>query len=129
MVMSVRKCIFAFLFMKFVLQSFSWLQHFFFDLMYFWEGHNFAKSPHIICPMYCQSNIWWRFCRILWSSQNIWTLPRKIRCQQYSTNLNMPNFGYFHERSTRKLHLRHHFLWCWHPHFVRLSDTKKDSGN
>ena len=55
----------------------------------------------------------------------IYYLPRKIRCQQHSTNLNMPNFGYFHERSTRKLYLRHHFLWCWHPHFVRLLDTKK----
>ena len=55
----------------------------------------------------------------------IFYLPRKIRCQQHSTNLNMPNFGYFHERSTRKLYLRHHFLWCWHPHFVRLLDTKK----
>ena len=24
--------------------------------------------------MYCQSNNWWRFCKVLWPSQNIWTL-------------------------------------------------------
>ena len=24
--------------------------------------------------MYCQSNNWWIFCKILWPSQNIWTL-------------------------------------------------------
>ena len=51
----------------------------------------------------------------------IYYLPRKIRCQQHSTNLNMPNFGYFHERSTRKLYLRHHFLWCWPKPSRKLS--------
>ena len=25
----------------------------------------------IICPMYCQSNNWWRFRKFLWPSQNI----------------------------------------------------------
>ena len=35
---------------------------------------NFAKSPPIICPMYCQSNNWQRFRKIMWPSQNIWTL-------------------------------------------------------
>ena len=32
---------------------------------------NFAKSPPIICPMYCQSNNWWRFRKNLWPSHNI----------------------------------------------------------
>ena len=32
------------------------------------------ESPPIICPMYCQSNNWWRFRKILWPSQNMWTL-------------------------------------------------------
>ena len=32
---------------------------------------NFAKHPPIICPMYCQSNNWWRFRKIVWPSQNI----------------------------------------------------------
>ena len=36
----------------------------------FWEDHqNFAKSPPIICPIYCQSNGWWRFCKILLPSK------------------------------------------------------------
>ena len=38
------------------------------------KATNFGKSPPNICPMYCQSNNWWRFCQILWPSQNIWTL-------------------------------------------------------
>ena len=39
---------------------------------------NFEKSPPIICPMYYQSNIWWRFRKILWPSQNIWTLQSTL---------------------------------------------------
>ena len=35
---------------------------------------NFAKSPPIICLIYCQSNNWWRFRKILWHFQNIWIL-------------------------------------------------------
>ena len=38
------------------------------------KATKFGKSPPIICPMYCQSNNWWRFRKILWPSQNIWTL-------------------------------------------------------
>ena len=32
--------------------------------------------------MYCQSNNWWRFRKILWPSQNIWTLRPKsyLKC-------------------------------------------------
>ena len=41
----------------------------------FWEGHKiFTKSPPYFCPMQCQSKVRWRFCKILWPSQNIWTL-------------------------------------------------------
>ena len=39
-----------------------------------WAGHNFLKSPPIICPMNYQSNNWWRFRKILRPSQKIWTL-------------------------------------------------------
>ena len=35
------------------------------------KASKFGKSPPIICPMYCQSNDWWKFCKILWPSQNI----------------------------------------------------------
>ena len=42
----------------------------------FWEGQILTKSPPLICPMYCQSNNWWRSRKILWPSQNIWTLYR-----------------------------------------------------
>ena len=51
---------------------------------------NFTKSPPIICPMYCQSNNWWRFCRILWPSQNIWTLM--IQNLIYRTILHLLEF-------------------------------------
>ena len=43
-----------------------------------------AKSPPIICPMYCQSNNWWRFRKILWASQNVWTLSKKVAKFIYS---------------------------------------------
>ena len=51
----------------------------------FWEVHKiFAKSLPIICPMYCQSNNWWRFRKILWPSHNIWTLQV---CQKALDNI------------------------------------------
>ena len=44
----------------------------------FWESHKiFAKSPPIIW-LTVHTNNWWRFHKILWSSQNIWTLIIKI---------------------------------------------------
>ena len=39
---------------------------------------NFAKYPQVICPIYCQSDNWWRFRKILWPFQNVWTLHRVI---------------------------------------------------
>ena len=40
------------------------------------KATKFCEIPTnwFICPMYCQSNNWWRFLKILWPSQNIWTL-------------------------------------------------------
>ena len=39
----------------------------------FWKSQkNLANSSPYFCPMYCQSKV--RFCKILWPSQNIWTL-------------------------------------------------------
>ena len=43
-----------------------------------WRPQNFAKSPPIICPMYCESKNWWGFRKFLWPSQNIWTLKKNI---------------------------------------------------
>ena len=46
----------------------------------FWEGHKFFRNLHqlfVLCT-YCQSNDWWRFRKILWPSQNIWTLKQSI---------------------------------------------------
>ena len=39
---------------------------------------NFAKSSLYFCPMLCQSKVRWRFRKILWRSQNTWTLNIKI---------------------------------------------------
>ena len=44
----------------------------------FWEGHKILRNLHqlfVLCK-YCQSN-WWRFCKILWPSQNMWTSKKK----------------------------------------------------
>ena len=38
---------------------------------------NFAKSPPYFCLQYIQTKVRWRFLKILWSSQNIWTLIQK----------------------------------------------------
>ena len=58
--------------------------------------------------MYCQSNNWWRFCKILWPSQNIWTLlvisgriwwksvqnPQKQCCHKNCPQNSKPNFKF-----------------------------------
>ena len=38
---------------------------------------NFAKSPPYFWLQYIQSKVKWRFLKILWPSQNIWTLTPK----------------------------------------------------
>ena len=45
----------------------------------FWEGHKILRNIHqlFVVDMYCQSNNWWRFRKILWPSQNIWTLSQE----------------------------------------------------
>ena len=43
-------------------------------LYYLRRPHNFAKSPPYFCLQYIQSKERWRFLKILWPSQNIWTL-------------------------------------------------------
>ena len=46
-----------------------------FKVHIFWEGHkNFAKSSTNFWPQYIQSKVSGRFRKILWPSQNIWTL-------------------------------------------------------
>ena len=58
----------------------------------FWEGHkNFSKSSPNFWLQYIRSKVKGRFRKILWPSQNIWTLPAKakadiaqVRLQSYS---------------------------------------------
>ena len=52
-----------------------------------------TKSPPIFCPMYYQSNNWWRFRKILWPSQNIWTLEirMKLKWKGMSTHCKLCN--------------------------------------
>ena len=42
---------------------------------------NFAKSSPYSWLQYIQSKVRWRFCKILWPSQNIWTLPWPLCCK------------------------------------------------
>ena len=53
----------------------------------------FTESPPIICPMYCQSNNWWRFRKILWPSRNIWTLQWKRDMHVLKINYLVPEFA------------------------------------
>ena len=42
------------------------------------KGHTILQNPHLtFFPMECRSKVKWRFCKILWPSQNIWTLWKK----------------------------------------------------
>ena len=50
---------------------------------------NIAKSPTYFCPQYIQTKVMWRFCKILWSSQNIWTL-----LDMYLKSLSWPSFTF-----------------------------------
>jgi hypothetical protein len=49
---------------------------------------NFAKSSPYFCPMKCQSKARWRFCKVLWPSQNIWTLHKTFK-NWYFTKLSV----------------------------------------
>ena len=53
-----------------------------------------AKSPLIICLMYCQSNNWCRFCKIVWPSQNIWTLCVSLIQNKLFVNLESYKVGF-----------------------------------
>ena len=45
---------------------------------------NFEKSPPYFCLQYIQTKLRWKFRKILWPSQNIWTLLITI-CRRYKT--------------------------------------------
>ena len=62
----------------------EWALHFIFLMKHFlkgkvlWEGHKILQDLHFKFGVYyMQTNLWLRFCKILWLSQNIWTL---IKC-------------------------------------------------
>ena len=44
----------------------------------FWEGHKILRNLHQLFDWQYlhRTNNWWRFCKILWPSQNIWTLTK-----------------------------------------------------
>jgi len=59
----------------------------------FWEGHkNFAKSSTNFWLQYIQSKVSGRFRKILWPSQNIWTLSTYLRGQKSSSIEIPPHF-------------------------------------
>ena len=69
---------------------------------------NFAKSPPIISSIYCQSNNWWLFLKILWPSQNIWT-SLKIKYSRLSRSDDPPELM-FDNRTEDTCDLGG---WCW----------------
>ena len=42
----------------------------------FWKGHNILRNIHCKFDWHyiSRTNLRWRFCKVLWPSQNIWTL-------------------------------------------------------
>ena len=68
---------------------------------------NFVIASPYFCPMLCQSKVRWRFCKILWPSQNIWTLkvvamkcdttfPLLTTCPQIILDFIMLVIGHWH---------------------------------
>ena len=56
----------------------------------FWEGHkNFAKSSPNFWLQYIRSKVRRRFRKILWPSQNIWTLPTLVFKKEMAYFLNL----------------------------------------
>ena len=72
---------------------------------------NFAKSLPIICPMYCQSNNWWRFRKILWPSQNIWTLSLEL--PSYALIQNLSNCWRYKSVWSQPVSFHEFFNWIF----------------
>ena len=74
----------------------------------FWEGHKILRNLHLTFD-YSQK-VRWRFHKILWPSQNIWTLMylAKIRSQYVPPALMFEEF--YHE----------HFCYLWHAKVPNL---------
>ena len=66
-------------FLAFIYFGSETLHHYFLDIKlkftYSEKATTFCEISTNICPMY--SNDCWRFCKLLWPSQNIWTLISK----------------------------------------------------
>ena len=44
----------------------------------FWEGHKILQNLHCRFALWSASNLRWRFRKLLWPSQNIWTLKKYL---------------------------------------------------
>ena len=65
---------------------------------------NFAKSPLHICLQYIQTKVRWRFRKILWPSQNMWTLTGHV--------IYNPAYIYKFQLKTTFVHYWN-FVRCW----------------
>ena len=65
-----------------------------FKVHIFWEGHKFLRNFHrrfVLCSN--GSNLRWRFGKILWPSQNIWTLSIFFAKKTSTKNSSWKEFG------------------------------------
>ena len=106
--------------MKIYLLEIIWLK-----VYIFWESHKiFAKSPPIIGLAVHGTNNWWRFCKILWPSQNIWTLQKvDFRCH----TLNLFNFNRNYISSNLNVNSSHMSSVCQRQKNI-MSQLLADSG-
>ena len=58
--------------------NFFYSHLFILKFVYLRRPQNFAKSPPDFCLQYIQTKVRWRFCKVLWPSQNIWTFKYHI---------------------------------------------------
>ena len=55
-----------------------WSQNSIIKVHIFWEGHKILQNLHLTFDWHYlhRTEVRWRFCKILWPSQNIWTLNK-----------------------------------------------------
>ena len=65
----------------------SWFESWVYSSYILRRPQNFVKSPTYFWLALHRTKVRWKFCKILWPSQNIWTLPCLICRVQETLNL------------------------------------------
>ena len=95
---------------------------FVFKVHIFWEGHKifFAKSSPYFWLTLDRTKVTWRFHKILWPSQNIWTLMK--RCGELSSSCYCVKIN---PVLILEVHIWPFLIWPSVAHLAQCSRSKK----